>query len=144
MNSLHDKSRSIPDFPKPGVSYRDITPRVADPKALRLCVHQLIHPFVDERLTAGVGMEARGFIFGSLAAWELDVGFVPLRKPGKLPYDVHSVGYELEYGTQRLEVPVAALMTDDRVLVVDDVPPVASTSAASCALIEKLGAEVAA
>src|SRR3569832_2459924 len=72
LYSLHDKIRTIPDFPKPGVSYRDITPLVADPKALRLCVHQLIHPFVDERLTAVVGMEARGFIFGSLAAWELD------------------------------------------------------------------------
>ena len=144
MNSLHDKIRTIPDFPKPGVSYRDITPLVADPKALRLCVHQLIHPFVDERLTAVVGMEARGFIFGSLAAWELDVGFVPLRKPGKLPYDVHSVGYELEYGTQRLEVHVDALMPDDRVLVVDDVLATGGTAAASCALIEKLGAEVAA
>src|SRR3569623_2927532 len=144
MNSLHDKIRTIPDFPKPGVSYRDITPLVADPKALRLCVHHLIHPFVDERLTAVVGMEARGFIFGSLAAWELDVGFVPLRKPGKLPYDVHSVGYELEYGTQRLEVHVDALTPDDRVLVVDDVLATGGTAAASCALIEKLGAEVAA
>src|SRR3569623_1530962 len=125
MNSLHDKIRTIPDFPKPGVSYRDITPLVADPKALRLCVHHLIHPFVDERMTAVVGMEARGFIFGSLAAWELDVGFVPLR-------------------TQRLEVHVDALTPDDRVLVVDDVLATGGTAAASCALIEKLGAEVAA
>ena len=89
-------------------------------------------------------MEARGFIFGALAAWELGVGFVPLRKPGKLPYDVHSISYDLEYGSERLEVHVDALTPEDRVLVVDDVLATGGTASASCALIEKLGAKIAA
>ncbi len=144
MQRLHNKIRTIENFPEPGIQYRDITPMVRDPAALRLAVHQLIHPFIGEKLTAIVGMEARGFIFGSLAAWDLGIGFVPLRKPGKLPYDVHSITYDLEYGSAGLEVHVDALTTDDRVLVIDDVLATGGTAAASCHLIEKLGAEIAA
>jgi len=144
MDRLHNKIRTIPDFPTKGVLYRDITPLVRDPAALRLAVHQLIHPFIGENLTAVVGMEARGFIFGSLAAWELGIGFVPLRKPGKLPYDVHSISYDLEYGTTSLEVHVDALTEHDRVLVIDDVLATGGTAAASCELINKLGAEIVA
>jgi len=144
VNRLQNKIRSIPDFPKPGILYRDITPLVRDPAMLRLAVHQLIHPFIGEKLTAVVGMEARGFIFGSLAAWDLGIGFVPLRKPGKLPYDVHSISYDLEYGNTSLEVHVDALTDQDRVLVIDDVLATGGTAAASCQLIEKLGAEIAA
>jgi adenine phosphoribosyltransferase len=144
MERLHNKIRTIEDFPEPGIQYRDITPMVRDPATLRLAVHQLIHPFIGEKLTAIVGMEARGFIFGSLAAWDLGIGFVPLRKPGKLPYDVHSISYDLEYGSASLEVHVDALTADDRVLVIDDVLATGGTAAASCHLIEKLGAEIAA
>jgi len=144
MERLHNKIRTIENFPEPGIQYRDITPMVRDPATLRLAVHQLIHPFIGERLTAIVGMEARGFIFGSLAAWDLGIGFVPLRKPGKLPYDVHSISYDLEYGSASLEVHVDALTADDRVLVIDDVLATGGTAAASCHLIEKLGAEIAA
>jgi len=144
MQRLHNKIRNIPDFPEPGIIYRDITPLVRDPATLRLAVHQLIHPFIGERLTAVVGMEARGFIFGSLAAWDLGIGFVPLRKPGKLPHDVHSVSYDLEYGSASLEVHVDALTDQDRVLVIDDVLATGGTAAASCQLIHKLGAEIAA
>ena len=144
MHRLHNKIRNIPDFPEPGIMYRDITPLVRDPATLRLAVHQLIHPFIGEPLTAIVGMEARGFIFGSLAAWDLGIGFVPLRKPGKLPYDVHSVSYDLEYGSASLEVHVDALTEQDRVLVIDDVLATGGTAAASCQLIHKLGAEIAA
>jgi adenine phosphoribosyltransferase len=111
---------------------------------LRLAVHQLIHPFIGEKLSAVVGMEARGFIFGSLAAWELGIGFVPLRKPGKLPYDVHSISYDLEYGNTSLEVHVDALSDQDRVLIIDDVLATGGTAAASCQLVQKLGAEIAA
>jgi adenine phosphoribosyltransferase len=143
MERLRSKIREIPDFPKPGITFRDITPLVRDPATLRLAVHQLLHPFWGERLTAVVGMEARGFIFGSLVAWELGVGFVPLRKPGKLPYDVQSVSYALEYGSATLEMHVDALEKDDRVLVVDDVIATGGTAAASCQLIERLGATVA-
>ena len=144
MDRLRLKIRDIPDFPQPGVLYRDITPLVRDPATLRLAVHQLIQPFLGEPLTAVVGMEARGFIFGSLAAWDLGIGFVPLRKPGKLPYDVHSINYELEYGSTALEVHVDALNRGDRVLVIDDVLATGGTAAASCELIEKLGAEISA
>ena len=142
MDRLKAMIRDIPDFPKPGVLFKDITPLVKNPATLRLAVHQLLHPFLGERLTAVVGMEARGFIFGSLVAWELGVGFVPLRKPGKLPYDVQSTSYTLEYGEASLEVHVDALDSSDRVLMIDDVLATGGTAAASCRLIEKLGAEI--
>lgn len=143
MERLKAKIRDIPDFPKRGIVFRDVTPLVKDPAALRLAVHQLLHPFLGERLTAVAGMEARGFIFGSLVAWELGVGFVPLRKPGKLPYDVQNVSYELEYGAAALEAHIDALNGADRVLLVDDLIATGGTAAASCELVERLGAEVA-
>ena len=144
MKRLKDKIRNIPDFPEPGIQFKDITPLVKDPAALKLAVHQLMHPFLGENITAVAGMEARGFIFGSLVAWELGVGFVPLRKLGKLPYDTESASYDLEYGSNTLEVHVDALTKDDRVLLIDDLIATGGTVAASCELIEKLGAEVAA
>jgi adenine phosphoribosyltransferase len=143
VERLKAKIRNIPNFPKPGIQFKDITPLVKDPATLRLAVHQLLYPFLGERLTAVVGMEARGFIFGSLVAWELGVGFVPLRKPGKLPYDVQSTSYDLEYGSAELEVHVDALTAEDRVLLIDDLIATGGTAAASCELIEKLGAEIA-
>ncbi len=143
MDRLEAHIRTIPDFPKPGIQFKDITPLVKNPAILRLAVHQLIHPFLGEKLTAVVGMEARGFIFGSLAAWELGVGFIPLRKPGKLPYDVQSISYDLEYGSAGLEVHIDALDGNDRVLLIDDLIATGGTAAASCELIEKLGAEIA-
>ena len=143
MERLKAKIRNIPDFPKPGIQFKDITPLVKDPATLRLCIHQLLFPFLGERLTAVVGMEARGFIFGSLVAWELGVGFVPLRKPGKLPYEVQAARYDLEYGTAALEVHVDALGPGDRVLLIDDLIATGGTAAASCRLIEGLGAELA-
>ena len=143
MERLAAKIRNIPDFPKTGIQFKDITPLVKDPATLRLCVHQLLFPFLGERLTAVVGMEARGFIFGSLVAWELGVGFVPLRKPGKLPYEVQAARYDLEYGSAALEVHVDALGPGDRVLLIDDLIATGGTAAASCRLIERLGAELA-
>ena len=142
MKRLEDSVRAIPDFPKPGIVFRDITPLIRDPAALRLAVQQLVHPFVGRDITAVGGMEARGFIFGSLAAWELGVGFVPLRKPGKLPYAVESVRYELEYGAAALEVHTDAVGQGDRVLLVDDLLATGGTARASGELIEQLGAEV--
>jgi len=143
MDRLAAHIRTIPDFPKPGIQFKDITPLVKNPAMLRLAVHQLIQPFLGERLTAVVGMEARGFIFGSLAAWDLGLGFVPLRKPGKLPYDVQSISYSLEYGSAELEVHNDALDSNDRILLIDDLIATGGTAAASCELIEKLGAEIA-
>ena len=144
MRRLEAHIRNIPDFPEPGIQFKDITPLVKEPAMLRLAVNQLVYPFLGTNITAVAGMEARGFIFGSLAAWELGVGFIPLRKPGKLPYDVQSMSYDLEYGSAALEIHNDALKEGDRVLVIDDLIATGGTAAASCELIEKLGAEVAA
>jgi adenine phosphoribosyltransferase len=144
MERLRARIRDIPDFPKPGIIFKDITPLVRDPASLRLAVPQLLHPFLGQNITAVAGMEARGFIFGSLVAWELGLGFVPLRKPGKLPYEIQTVGYDLEYGSASLEVHTDAVGKGDRVLLIDDLLATGGTAKASCELIEKLGAEVVA
>lgn len=144
VQTLKEKIRAIPDFPKPGIVFRDITPLVADPLALKLAVDQLIEPFKDDSIGAVAGMEARGFIFGSLAAWELGVGFVPLRKPGKLPYEVRTESYDLEYGSASLEIHADAVKAGQRVLLMDDLIATGGTAAASCQLLEKLGAEIVA
>ena len=144
MHRLAAKIRTIPDFPKPGILFRDITPLVGDPAALRLTVHQLVHPFIGEPIDAVAGMEARGFIFGSLVAWELGITFVPLRKPGKLPYEVESESYALEYGDAALEMHTDAIRPGARVLLVDDLLATGGTAAASCALLQKLQGEVVA
>ncbi|MFU8789893.1 MAG: adenine phosphoribosyltransferase [Methylobacter sp.] len=142
MNRLRDKIRDIPDFPKPGIIFKDITPLVKDPAMLRLTVHQLLHPFLGRNISVVAGMEARGFIFGSLVAWELGLPFVPLRKPGKLPYDVQSVSYDLEYGSATLEAHIDAFDENDRVLLIDDLLATGGTAKASCELVEQLGATV--
>ena len=142
MQRLKAKIRDIPDFPEPGIIFRDITPLVADPSALQLSVYQLLQPFLGEPINAVAGMEARGFIFGSLAAWELGVGFIPLRKPGKLPYDVQSVSYSLEYGSAALEVHTDAVNAGDRILLIDDLIATGGTAKASCELVEALGGEI--
>jgi adenine phosphoribosyltransferase len=144
VDRLRSKIRDIPDFPKPGIIFKDITPLVKDPATLRLTVHQLLHPFLGRDITAVAGMEARGFIFGSLVAWELGIPFIPLRKPGKLPYDVQSVSYDLEYGSAELEVHIDAVDSNDKVLLIDDLLATGGTAKASCELIEKLGASVVA
>ncbi len=142
MDRLRKKIRNIPDFPKAGINFKDITPLIKDPATLRLSVHQLLHPFLGCDITAIAGMEARGFIFGSLVAWELGLPFVPLRKPGKLPYEVESIAYDLEYGSATLEVHVDAFNQDDKVLVIDDLLATGGTAKASCELIEKAGAKI--
>jgi adenine phosphoribosyltransferase len=135
MERLKAHIRNIPDFPKPGIQFKDITPLTKDPAMMRLAVNQLIHPFLGDEITAVAGMEARGFIFGSL---------VPLRKPGKLPHDIESLSYDLEYGSASLEIHRDALNSNDKVLLVDDLIATGGTAVASCQLIEKLGAEISA
>ncbi len=142
MDKLKAKIRDIPDFPKPGVMFKDITPLVRSPSSLRMATSELSKPFYNSDITAVAGMEARGFIFGSLVAAELDVGFIPLRKPGKLPYDVQSVDYSLEYGKASLEAHIDAINADDRILLVDDLLATGGTAHASCQLVEKLGGKV--
>lgn len=144
MERLKNKIRDIPDFPRPGILFKDITPLVQDPAALRLTIHQLVHPFLGQPITTVAGMEARGFIFGALVAWEMGLPFVPLRKPGKLPYDVQSVSYDLEYGSATLEAHIDAFQPGDRVLLVDDLLATGGTAKASCELVEQLGGIVVA
>lgn len=144
MDRLKAKIRDIPDFPKPGILFKDITPVLRDPHSLRMAVDHLHRPFVGQGITAVAGMEARGFIFGALVAWQLGVSFVPLRKPGKLPYDVKSIQYDLEYGSATLEVHTDAVQDGDRILIVDDLLATGGTALASCELLESLGAKVAA
>ncbi len=144
MQSIKQKIRDIPDFPKPGIVFKDITPLVKDPVACRRAIQLLIQPFLDKDITAVAGMEARGFIFGALAAWELGIPFIPLRKPGKLPYDVQSICYDLEYGSAQLEIHIDALDSTDRVLLIDDLLATGGTAKASCELIELLGASIVA
>lgn len=143
MEHLKEVIRNIPDFPKAGILFRDITPLLANAESLRETVAALIDPFRDAGITAIAAMEARGFIFGGLAADALGTGFVPLRKPGKLPYKTVSESYELEYGMARLEAHTDALNESDRVLIIDDLIATGGTAVASCKLVERLGATVA-
>ncbi len=142
MNLLKEQIRDIVDFPKPGIVFKDITPLLKDPDSLQLVVQQLAAPYIKADITAVAGMEARGFIFGSLVANYLGVGFIPLRKPGKLPYNVASVDYTLEYGNASLEAHIDAIEQGDRILLIDDLLATGGTAKASCQLVEQLGGEV--
>lgn len=134
--------RDVPDFPKPGILFKDITPLLSDPTALDASITQLAALGWDG-VTKVVGIESRGFIFGVPLALRLGVGFVPVRKPGKLPYKTHSREYSLEYGTDRLEIHQDGVGGADRVLIVDDLLATGGTMAATCELVEAAGATVA-
>jgi adenine phosphoribosyltransferase len=142
MDIITARIRDIPDFPKPGILFKDLTPLLRDPVALNVAIQALAEPFRDAGVTAVAGMEARGFIFGTLVAAALGVGFVPLRKPGTLPAATHSVAYDLEYGSATLEIHQDALDARDRVLLVDDLMATGGTAAASLALVRLTGAAV--
>jgi adenine phosphoribosyltransferase len=140
---MHDLSRlirAVPDFPRAGVTFRDITPLLADAKAFASCINALAAPWLDQGVQAVCGIEARGFIFGAALAQRLRAGFVPLRKPGKLPPPVVTVDYQLEYGSDRLEAQAEAIHVDERVLLIDDVLATGGTLAAAASLLDRLGA----
>lgn len=134
--------RDVPDFPKPGILFRDITPLLANPQAFREAIQRMALPFRSMEIDAIVTAEARGFIFAAPLAIELGTGFVPIRKPGKLPFQTHAFEYELEYGSDTLEIHTDALHKGQRVLVVDDLLATGGTVEACCKLIEKLGVEI--
>jgi adenine phosphoribosyltransferase len=140
--NLKDFIRDIPNFPKPGILFRDITPLLAAPAAFREIIHRLAAPYRGEKIDAIVAAEARGFIFAAPLAVELAAGFVPVRKPGKLPAQRHSHSYDLEYGSDQLEMHVDGVKAGQRVLIVDDLLATGGTVGACCKLLEKSGAKI--
>ncbi len=142
MIDLHAYVRDIPDYPRPGILFRDITPLLADPTAIKIAVEELARPFLDMKIDLIAAAEARGFIFATPLAIQLGAGFVPIRKPGKLPFDLHSFAYDLEYGTDELQVHVDGVKAGQRVLLVDDLLATGGTMEACCRLIEKCDAEI--
>ena len=139
---LTEYVRTIPGFPQPGILFRDITPLLADATAFRQVIDRLADHFRESGVTAVLAAEARGFIFAAPLALELNAGFVPVRKPGKLPFDTHSFHYELEYGNDSLEMHIDAVGPDDRVLLVDDLLATGGTMEACIRMVEKTGATV--
>ena len=135
--------RDIPDFPKPGIVFRDITPLLADPSGLALAVELLANPFRGKNIDLVVGAESRGFIFGTAVACCLSAGFVVVRKPGKLPHKRVSMSYDLEYGKDTLEMHADAIVAGQRVLIVDDLLATGGTMQACSELVKKLGGEIA-
>jgi adenine phosphoribosyltransferase len=140
---LEDYIRSIPDWPKAGILFRDITPLLGDPKAFASAIEGLAAGYADAGVAYVAAVEARGFIFGSAVAEKLGAGFVPIRKAGKLPFKTESVSYDLEYGTDTLEVHCDAVRSGAKVLMVDDLLATGGTMAAACELIEKVGGRIA-
>lgn len=140
--TLNQYIRDIQDFPKEGILFKDITPLLGNPKAVRECMALLINNLRDRHIDKVVGVESRGFFFATLLAYELGAGFVPVRKPKKLPFTTISASYELEYGTDKLEVHTDAISPGDRVLIHDDVLATGGTAKAVCELVDRLGGEI--
>ena len=135
--------RSIPDWPKKGILFRDITPLLAEPKAFTAAVDALCAGFTDQGIDCVAAVEARGFIFGAAVAERLGAGFVPIRKKDKLPFKTETITYDLEYGTDTLQVHSDAVPKEAKVLMLDDLLATGGTMAAACKLIEKIGGEIA-
>ena len=144
MEWLKDYIRDVPDFPKEGIIFKDITPLLRSPKSFQAVVDSLADKFADERIDLVLGVEARGFIIAGAVALNLGVGFVPVRKAGKLPCETRAVEFELEYGTDTLEMHNDAVEPGQRVLIIDDLLATGGTAVACCKLVENAGAEVAA
>ncbi|SDF94277.1 adenine phosphoribosyltransferase [Dyella sp. 333MFSha] len=142
MSFISHLVRDVPDFPRPGIMFKDITPLLADATAFAACIDALCEPWRGQGIGAVCGIESRGFIFGAAMARALDAGFVPIRKAGKLPPPVVGLDYGLEYGMDRLEIGTQALSPGERVIVVDDVLATGGTLEAARRLVERLGAEV--
>lgn len=140
--SIENYIRDIQDFPKPGIGFKDITPLLAHPEASKKCLQLLLEGLKNQKIDKVVGVESRGFFFGTLLAQELNAGFVPVRKPKKLPFETISATYDLEYGTDTLEIHIDAIQKGEKVLIHDDVLATGGTAKAVCKLVEKLGGEI--
>lgn len=134
--------RDIQDFPKPGIGFKDITPLLINPKARKETLTILLSSLKDQKIDKVIGVESRGFFFGMLLAEELNAGFIPVRKPKKLPYKTISASYDLEYGSDSLEIHIDAIQKGDRVVIHDDVLATGGTAKAVCELVEQLGGEI--
>ena len=142
VDSIADRIRDVPDFPKKGILFKDITPVLSDIDTLRASIKEMAAPFMNLEIDVVVGIESRGFIFGAPIADMLNCSFVPVRKPGKLPWKTESVSYELEYGTDALEIHKDAITEGQSVLIVDDLLATGGTAEATCKLVSKLGGDI--
>jgi adenine phosphoribosyltransferase len=139
---LRNRIRTVPDWPAPGVQFRDITPLLQNPRTFRVLIDAFVHRYMDRRPDVVAGLDARGFILGSVVAYELGVGFVPIRKKGKLPFTTVEETYELEYGSATVELHTDAVQPGQRVLLVDDLIATGGTAEGAVKLLRQLGAEV--
>ena len=139
---IKSRIRTVPHYPKPGVMFRDITTLLKDPVGLRITVDELVRRYVDAHIDKVAGIESRGFILAAPLAYALGKGFVPIRKKGKLPAETIGHDYELEYGTDRIEIHTDAIENGEKILLVDDLIATGGTAEAACKLIEKMGGEI--
>jgi adenine phosphoribosyltransferase len=142
--SLKDIIRTIPDYPKPGIAFRDITTLLGDARAFRRAIDELVQPWAGTKIDKVAGIEARGFILGGAVAHQLSAGFVPIRKKGKLPHTTVSIAYSLEYGVDEMEMHQDAVRPGERVILVDDLIATGGTATAAAQLLRRIGAEVVA
>ena len=140
--NLRDSIRTIPDYPRPGIRFRDITTLLGDPRAFRRAVDELVQPWAGLKIEKIAGIEARGFILGGAVAHQLSAGFVPIRKKGKLPHETVSIAYSLEYGVDEMEIHRDAVLAGEKVILVDDLIATGGTACAAAQLLRNLGAEV--
>jgi adenine phosphoribosyltransferase len=141
-NYLRDRIRTVPDWPAPGVQFRDITPLLQDAKTLRVLIDTFVHRYMGQKIDRVAGLDARGFILGSIIAYELNLGFIPIRKKGKLPFKTVQEEYELEYGSATVEIHTDACNPGERVLLIDDLIATGGTMMAGMKLLQRLGAIV--
>lgn len=144
QSELISAIRNIPDYPKPGVMFRDITTLLGNPRAFRRAIDELVHPYAGTKVDKIAGIEARGFILGGAIAHQLSSGFVPIRKKGKLPHDTVRVAYSLEYGVDEMEMHKDAILPGDKVILVDDLIATGGTAEAATKLLRQMGAEIVA
>lgn len=141
-DELKSAIRNIPDYPKPGIMFRDITTLLGNPRAFRRAVDELVHPFAGTKVDKVAGMEARGFILGGAVAHQLSSGFIPIRKKGKLPHDVVSIAYSLEYGLDEMEMHRDAVRPGEKVILIDDLIATGGTAVGAVSLLRQMGADV--